>query len=128
MSIRTIQKKYCSRALMVSILLGTVFLVMDDKAVCKGLILGTLFSILNFILIGETLPARIQQKWAKRVLLSPGSISFRYLLLSVPVVLAIKSDSFNLISTVGGIMSVQLMILTDHLVSYFGMRKTTGIG
>ena len=110
------------------VLIGMIFIFLGEKAVCKGLILGTLFSIFNFILMGETLPARLQQSSTKRILLSPGSIPFRYVLLAIPVVLAIKSESFNLISTVGGMLSVQFMILTDHLISYFGMKKTTGIG
>ena len=128
MSIRQTQKKYCSRAMIVSIVVGLVLIFLGQKTMCKGLILGTLFSIFNFILMGETLPSRIMQTSKIRRFLSPGSVLFRHLLLAVPVVIGIRSDAFHLVAVIGGVFSVQLMIFLDHLVMLRDIGKTTDIG
>ena len=49
--IRQVQKQYCSQAMLLAIAASVVFLAIGAKPVSKGLLLGTLFSILNFILI-----------------------------------------------------------------------------
>ena len=108
-SIRETQKKYCSRALTVAILVGFAFILAAQKPVAKGLIIGTFASILNFILIGETLPARIlQSSQTKSFLMSLGSILFRFALMGVPIFL---------LSVIIGVFMVQVMILIDHVSS-----------
>jgi len=57
-TIRETQKKYCSRAMLAAIFVGLVFILMGQNAVGKGLILGTFFSIINFILMGEAIPLK----------------------------------------------------------------------
>ena len=127
-ALRETQKKYCSRAIIFSILIGFGIILLGQRSIGRGLILGTLFSILNFILIGESLSSRIGQNRFHQLFLSPGSIFFRYLILSVPIFLAIKLNSFHIVSTVAGIFMVQFMLLADHVTSYLGLRKTSGIG
>jgi len=116
-SVRETQKKYGSRAMMLAIIGGLAFILIDQRPLGKGLILGTLFSVINFVLIGETLPLRIGQSQRRTFLISIGSIFFRYALLAIPVVLAISLSQINLISTVSGIFLVQLLILGDHFRS-----------
>lgn len=116
--VRDTQKKYSFAAITVSIIISLVFIFIDQKPMGKGLILGTLFSIINFVLIGETLPMRIGHSKRKTFFLSLGSIYVRYIFLAVPLVLAIKSDRFNLPAVVFGIFAVQLTILADHLRKY----------
>ncbi len=57
-TIRETQKKYCSQAMLAAIFVGLVFILMGQNAVGKGLILGTFFSIINFILMGEAIPLK----------------------------------------------------------------------
>lgn len=117
-SIRETQKKYCSRALTAAILVGFAFILAAQKPVAKGLIIGTFASILNFILIGETLPARIlQSSQTKSFLMSLGSILFRFALMGVPIFLGVTSEDFNLLSVIIGVFMVQVMILIDHVSS-----------
>jgi len=117
-SVRETQKRYGSRAMTLAIIGGLVFILIDQKPIGKGLILGTLFSVINFVLIGETLPLEIGRSQRRAFLVAIGSIFFRYALLAVPVVIAISFSQINLISTVSGIFLVQLMILADHFFSY----------
>ncbi|MBW2449155.1 MAG: ATP synthase subunit I [Deltaproteobacteria bacterium] len=114
-SIRETQKKYCGRAITAAIFIGFFFIIAGQKPVGKGLILGTVFSIINFIIMGETLPLRIGKSKNKTFFLSLFYIFFRYILLAVPLIIAVKFDQYNLISVVVGIFMIQLFILADHI-------------
>jgi len=116
-SIRQTQKKYCSTAIAVATFAGLLFILAGLKPVGKALILGTIFSIVNFILIGETIPQKIGKSKGKNIFLSLVSILFRYLVLAVPIILAIKFEQFNLFSAIAGIFMVQLVILADHALT-----------
>jgi hypothetical protein len=116
-SIRQTQKKYCSTAITVAIVAGLLFILANLSPVGKGLILGTVFSIVNFILIGETIPQKIGKSKNKNIFLSLVSILFRYIILAVPIILAIKFEQFNLFSAIVGIFMVQLVIIADHALN-----------
>jgi len=123
-SVKETQKKYCSLAVMAAILIGLVMILAGQKPVGKGLILGTLFSVINFVLMGEILPVKMGKSRQKAFFLSLGSILFRYLLMAIPLFLAIKMEQFNLIASICGLFMVQLMILADHfIVSIFSSYK-----
>ncbi len=98
-----------------AIMIAFFFIIADRKPIGKGLVLGALFSIINFILIGETLSARLGKTRAKTLFVSMGSILFRYLLLAVPIIAAFKFSQFDLVSTIIGIFFIQIVILADHL-------------
>ncbi|RJP94872.1 MAG: ATP synthase subunit I [Desulfobacteraceae bacterium] len=114
--IRETQKKYCSVAITFAIFAGISFFLFDLKPIGKGLILGTIFSIVNFILMGESLPMRIGQSKNKTIALSFLSIFFRYGLMAIPLIAAIKMEKFNLAATVCGLFMVQLVILADEII------------
>ena len=115
-AIRETQKKYCSRAMLAAIFVGLVFILTGQSAVGKGLILGTFFSIINFILMGEALPLKIGKSRGKTFFLSLGSRLFRFAILAIPLIIAIKSAKFNLFAVIGGIFMIQIIILADHIV------------
>ena len=117
-SIRETQKKYCTGAITIAIFIGLFFILAGQKPIGKGLILGTIFSIINFIIMGEILPLRIGKSKNKAFLFSIGSIFFRYILLAVPMIIAVKFEQYNFISVIVGIFMIQLFILADHLVSH----------
>jgi asparagine N-glycosylation enzyme membrane subunit Stt3 len=117
-SIRETQKKYCTGAIIIAIFVGLFFILAGQKPIGKGLILGTIFSIINFIIMGEALPLRIGKSNNKIFLLSLGSIFFRYILLAVPLIIAVKFEQYNFISVIFGIFMIQLFILADHFVSF----------
>ncbi|UCE54721.1 MAG: ATP synthase subunit I [Desulfobacterales bacterium] len=114
--LRQIQKIYVSRAMMTAIIIGLVFILAGYKPIGKGLILGNIFSVINFILIGETLPMRIGKSRGKTFSLSLASILFRYALMAVPLIVAINFKQFNLFGAIFGIFMIQFIILADHLL------------
>ncbi|UCD88794.1 MAG: ATP synthase subunit I [Desulfobacterales bacterium] len=113
-TLRQIQKKYCSTAITVAIFGALLFIFADQKAIGKGLVLGSVFSVINFILMGETLPLRLGKSKGKTFMWALGSIYFRYIILAIPLIMAIKMDQLNLFAAIVGIFLVQIVILADH--------------
>lgn len=116
-TVKQVQKKYTALALTLSIAIGLLFILMGYKPVGKGLILGTIFSVLNFILMGKSIALRFGRSKAKTFSISMGSIIFRYLLLAIPLIAAIKFEQFNLVAAILGIFMIQLVILAEHILT-----------
>lgn len=116
-SIRQTQKKYGSRTMMVAIIGGLLLILAGHQPIGKGLVLGSIFSVINFVLMGETLSMRLAKSKGKAFSLALGSIFFRYVLLAVPMVVAIKFEQFNIFATILGVFMIQLIILGDHVIA-----------
>ena len=114
-AIRNTQKKYTSRAMAIGICIALILILVGYRELGKGLMLGTLFSVINFVLIGETLPLSVGKSRKQATAFSLGSILFRYAILAVPLVVAAKMESFHIATTVVGVFMVQLTILSEHV-------------
>jgi hypothetical protein len=110
-------KRYCSRAMASAIFIGAALIFGGLPAWGKGLIAGTLFGILNFILMAESLPRRISKSQRRAAALSLGSIVLRYSLMAVPMILSLKYQLFHPAAGAIGLFFVQLVILAEHLLS-----------
>lgn len=107
-----------------AIIAAFVLIMAGQSAVGKGLILGTLFSVLNFIIMGEVLPLKFGKTRGKASFIAFGSIISRYVFLAVPIILGIRFAQFNLCSVIVGIFMVQIMIMSEHIKNaFFFMRK-----
>jgi hypothetical protein len=118
-AIRETQKKYGSMALIAAIFVGMFFILLGQKTIAKGLILGTLFSVLNFVLMGQVLPMMIGKTRRTSITYSLGSITFRFALLSLPLILSLKMEALNFAASVVGIFMVQITIFGDHILRHF---------
>ena len=116
-AVKQVQKKYTTLALTLSIGAGIVFILMGHKPLGKGLILGAIFSVLNFILMGKSIVLNFGRSKAKTFSISMGSIIIRYLLLAIPLVAAVKYEQFNLAAAILGIFMIQLVILAEHVLT-----------
>lgn len=116
-SVKQTQKKYGSRAIWIAIAAGFVLFLAGYKPIGKGLVLGTIFSVINFVLIGQALPLRIGHSKGKTFFISLGSIFCRYLLMAVPLIVAVKFKQIDLVGAVIGLFMIQFVILTDHLLN-----------
>lgn len=114
--IRETQKKYCSLAIIIAIFGGISFFLLGLKPVGRGLILGTIFSILNFVLMGEAIPRKMGRSKNKTIAFSFLSFFFRYGLMAIPLITAIKLERFNFAATVCGLFMVQAVILADGII------------
>ncbi|MDX1707238.1 MAG: ATP synthase subunit I [Desulfobacterales bacterium] len=125
-AVKQAQKKIIQRALWLSIIAGLAFIVIGHKPVGKGLVLGTIFSVLNFILMAKSIGLKFGRSKKQAISISLGSIIVRYILLAVPLIAAIKFEQFNFIAAVVGIFIIQLVILADHmrtLIPYSGGKQ-----
>jgi hypothetical protein len=113
---RETQKKYGSRALVTAIIVGLLFIIAGQKPIGKGLILGTIFSVINFVLIGETIPMILRKSRSRTYFISFGSILIRYSLMALPLILAIRLQQFNLLAVIIGIFMIQIVIGADYLL------------
>lgn len=120
--VQEVQKKVCSWALSGTLVVAAVFLILGEKAVAKGLVLGTCFSVLNFLLLGRSIPMMLGQSRARANVIGFGSMLARYAVLVVPLVIAVKMASFDFIAVVIGVFSVQVVILLDHVVLRWILR------
>ena len=115
-SVKQTQKRYGSRAIWIAIVVGFGFFLAGYKPMGKGLVLGTIFSVINFVLIGQALPLRIGYSKGKTFFLSLGSIFCRYILMAVPIVVAVKYEQLDLVGTILGLFMIQIVILADHIL------------
>ena len=99
----------------VAILAGFGLIIAGQNSMGKGLILGTLFSVVNFVVMGETIPFHIGKSKSQALAVSLGSVLLRYLLMAVPVVLALKFQQFHLIAVICGLFLIQIVILAEHI-------------
>ncbi|MBW1616002.1 MAG: ATP synthase subunit I [Deltaproteobacteria bacterium] len=114
--IKKTEKRYSSMAMITSLILGTVLIFTNFKSEGKGLILGAIFSCINFVLIGEALPSIINKKKRKRFFFSLSSRALRYLILSFPLILGVKYKRFDFCFVVIGIFSVQLLLVAEKIL------------
>lgn len=100
-----------------AVVAGFVLILAGQNALAKGLVLGTIFSIVNFILMGEMLPLKLGKSNRMAFFWSLLSLLLRYAFMAIPLVMAIKFRQFNLIAVICGIFLVQVMILADPLLT-----------
>ena len=114
--IKEIQKKYCSQALIFAIIVAFLLILADLKAIGKGYLLGTLFSILNFIIMGQLLPLKLSKSGSKASVFAFLSIFVRFAILTIPLIISLKIDTFNFFGVVAGLFTVQLTMLFHYTI------------
>jgi hypothetical protein len=113
--VRNLQKSYGTKAMALAIGVSLICLIFGYKAACRGIVLGALFSTINFVLMAHAFHAKIGPDRKKASLAALGNILFRYTFLAIPLFLAIKLPRFDLLATVAGLFTVQLIIISDHV-------------
>lgn len=121
--LRQVQQRYCALALTWTVAFSVVFFLLGYRPLGKGLLLGAVFSILNFILMAATLPLRVGTSRNKSTLVALGSIAVRYALLAIPLVWAIKHEQFAVTTTAAGLFMIQFAILSDHMWGRLRTRR-----
>jgi len=89
---------------------------MNQNAIAKGLLLGTLFSIANFILLGMSVPLPIGKTRVRASFITLTSLLIRFALLAIPMVVGMKSAAFSFGAVVVGVFSIQIVTLVEYLV------------
>jgi hypothetical protein len=116
-AIKQEKKKIIQQALWPAIITGLVFILAGHKPVGKGLILGAFFSVINFIVMAKSIEFKFGRSKHQIFSISLVSILFRYALLAIPLIAAVKFAQFNLVAAIVGIFMIQVVILAEHLLS-----------
>ncbi len=123
--VRELRKRYCSRAGVLAVLVGATLIALDMVPIGKGFILGTLVSIVNFNLMSMALPRAVTAQGRGVFFSNLGSIVLRYFLMGIALFVGIKFDDYDFFSVAGGLFSVQLVIVADHMVALIKNKKDT---
>ncbi|MFH1981150.1 MAG: hypothetical protein ABIL58_04860 [Pseudomonadota bacterium] len=109
---RQLQIRYSTGALSLAAVLGVGCLLAGWPAAGKGIVLGTVFSAANFILMGEGVALKFATGGGSSLIAFLMMIG-RYILLALPIIVAIKQPAFDLPATVAGVFMVQACIIID---------------
>lgn len=93
-----------------------VLIVLGEKALGKGLVLGALFSIVNFVLMAHLLSLNPANSRTRASAAALGSILFRFALLAVPLIVSLRLDSVHVVGVVIGLFMIQLTLLFDQVL------------
>ncbi|MBI4775929.1 MAG: ATP synthase subunit I [Deltaproteobacteria bacterium] len=109
--------------LCLAVALGSLFF--GRMAFAKGFLLGSLASILNFLLMKRGLQRRLGMNPKRVGVEAFFSIIVRYALLAIPIIIAVKVDRINVVGACIGIFNIQLSILFHFLLwEQFISRKS----
>ncbi len=114
--IARVQKRICSLAIMVNLVAASGLIIMNQNAIAKGLLLGTLFGIANFVLLGMSAPLTIGKTRVRASFITLTSLLIRFALLAIPMVVGLKSTAFSFGAVVLGVFSIQIITLVEYLV------------
>ena len=123
-SIRYLQRRYCGGALTLAVILSVGSYLAGWPAVTRGLIVGSLFSALNFALLGKTMARKLADPRRGGGLITLVAQLGRYLLWAVPVVIAVKLPPVDLPATIAGLFMVPIFIIADSVFNLLRGNKS----
>ena len=110
------QRQLARKAFGASVVIGVVLFVAGFKPEARGLLLGSLFSVLNFVTMAHTLPRQVGYGRRKATVFAFGSILLRFGLLALPLIIAFEFAVFSWIAAAAGLFVVPLAILIDQVI------------
>jgi hypothetical protein len=122
-AINQTRNTYCSKALIAAIFISLTLIVIGYKSIGKGLVLGTLFSIFNFVLISMVIPIQVGHSNRKSFMIALGSLLFRFILMAVPLIIAVKWEQVDIIGVIFGLLMIQTVILCEHLIKHLSSDR-----
>ncbi len=102
------QNRIIKKTLFIAVGLCMVCLVLNQTAIAKGIALGTLFGVLDLKLMALQMHRRLIRYVRSQDHLSTLG---RFVLLGIPLFVALKFPSINFFATVFGLLSVKFVIL-----------------
>jgi hypothetical protein len=123
-TIRQFQRRYCGGALTVAVVLSAGCYLAGWPAMTRGLIVGSLFSALNFALLGKTMARKLADPRRGGGLITLVAQLGRYLLWAVPVVVAVKLPPVDLPATIAGLFMVPIFIIADSVFNLLRGNKS----
>lgn len=114
-TVKQLQKKYGSTAMFIAIVLALILIMLGYKEMAKGLVLGAIFSVINFVLLGESLQTRLGNDRKSSAFPFLFFMGLRFGLMSVPIVVAVNYDQYHIVTAIAGIFMVQVIMLAEAI-------------
>lgn len=105
------KKTIVFQILVTAVLVSAAAVFLGFVSVAKGFALGSIFSLVNFLIMAQQAPKRLGKKTGRAGWENFLSLLLRLTVLGLPLFLAIRFSAFNLIATVIGIFNLQFSIL-----------------
>ncbi len=110
------QRRISKRAFGSAVICGLIVFFMGYRSVARGLILGGLFSVINFSVMAYILPHQVGYQRKRATVVACASLFGRLLLLAVPIAVGFYSERFNMVATIIGLFTIPLFLLVDRVV------------
>jgi uncharacterized membrane protein len=110
------QRRIARQTFSVFVVLGLILLLVGYKPIAKGLVLGALFSVFNFILMARALPHQVGFEHRRATVFASFSIFLRLGLLAVPLIIAMKWDAFHWVAVAVGLFAIPVGIFLDQWI------------
>lgn len=110
------QRKLSRQVFGASVAIGLVLFAVGLKPLGKGLVLGSLFSVLNFVIMAQVLPHQVGLTRRKATVFAFFSIFLRFGLMAVPLIVAMKMDSFHWVGVTLGLFAVPVGLFLNQWI------------
>lgn len=114
--VKSLQKKYCSQTMMISICVALFFILLGHKPIAKGFLLASIFSVINFVVMAQLSPKQLNKTRLKANSVAILSIILRYAIMAIPLIIAVKMSSLDFIAAAAGLFAVQFVIILDQVI------------
>ena len=120
--LNTFKKVITFQILVLAGLVAMVGLLFGYPAVAKGFVLGSLFSLLNFLVMARGTARRLGQSRGRATASSGANLVVRLALMAAPLYLAITMPQFNIVATAAGLFNLQLsIVIYGFVVERYGL-------
>ena len=109
----TLQKVLIKKALLLSLAVACIFLALNHKSAAKGIALGSIFGVAEFKIMALRLQRRLLRQGKVKDYFG---LCGRFMLLAIPLIIAIRSPTVNFAATLGGIFAVKGAIFYHFLL------------
>lgn len=112
------QRRTARRVFSSVVMLCFVIYFFGYLQIAKGLVLGALFSVLNFTVMAQLLPFQLGVGGRRRIATSLAflSILLRFVLMAIPLFIGLRFSDFNFWAVAVGLLAVPIAIMTENVV------------
>lgn len=116
-NLTSFKKAICLQILITAAVVATFLTALGYFTAAKGLVLGSLFSLANFLVMSHLLLRRLGKTKRGASIEGGFSMLMRMVIMGAPIYIAYtKPDAYNLVWTIVGIFNLQASILIRSLI------------
>jgi hypothetical protein len=115
------KKAIISLIIIIAAVAAAAALALGAVSTAKGLVLGSLFSLLNFLIMAIQTPGRIGQSRRAATVSSGSGLFLRLAIMAVAPYVAIQVPAISLPATVAGLFNLQVSVIVySTIIERFG--------